>query len=484
MVDAAGEHPQCPRSRTISNGLEKEGNVRRYVIVFAVMALMVGLLAAPASAGSGNQQLSINVLLNTSINDSILTDLGDYGRVTDELYEINAVFMKARAKDLDAIRSLPYVAAANPDAKRDGAPIDTVAVTNFANGLNTWNLDAINVTNYGSNSRTVDQDGTGVYVAVLDTGLVDSWRQYFPEERIATEFAKSFGGGGNEHGHVSTQPNKWEHDQNSHGTHVTSTILGYSLGGTPINGVAPMATVIPVKVLNQNGSGWSSMVAAGVMYVTDLKMSGALDDAPVVINMSLGGPVQDPVEQAADDYAIANGVILVASAGNEGQDGMGYPGAYAPVISAAASGWVGEWSAPSWWWALNVADPTNPDDFYITDFSSRALPGQDLDVAAPGSWVVGPYQVNSGQTSYYYLGGTSMASPHVAGTVALMLQKDPALTARQAERILQGAAIPLPPGCRTVNDGSGSDVDYCWRANATGSGLLDAAAALAVTPTP
>ena len=51
-----------------------------------------------------------------------------------------------------------------------------------------------------------------------------------------------------------------------------------------------------------------------------------------------------PLEKAAIDYAIAKGVIIVASAGNEGDAGMGYPGAYAPVISVAASGWIGEWS--------------------------------------------------------------------------------------------------------------------------------------------
>ena len=62
-----------------------------------------------------------------------------------------------------------------------------------------------------------------------------------------------------------------------------------------------------------------------------------------MINMSLGGPVQEPVEKAAVDYAISAGVIIVASAGNEGEAGMGYPGAYAPVISVAASGWVDEW---------------------------------------------------------------------------------------------------------------------------------------------
>jgi subtilisin family serine protease len=337
------------------------------------------------------------------------------------------------------------------------------------------------VTDFGFDNRQVAYDGSGVYVAVLDTGLVDNWRYYFPSERIAVEYAMCFGGGGGDKGNVSTPTNKWEHDQNSHGTHVTSTILGYNLRGFPVNGVAPMATIIPVKVLNQNGSGWSSVIARGIVYVTDLK-KGQLAGKPVVINMSLGGPELDAMEKAAIDYAVANGVIIVASAGNEGTDGMGYPGAYEPVISVAASGWTGEWQGGNtWWYNGNVADPTNFADFYITDFSSRAEPGQDLDVAAPGSWVVGPYQKN-GQISYYFLGGTSMASPHVAGIVALMAQKDPLLIASLAEGILENSAIPLPTGCRNVNDGSGAVVKYCWGTDATGAGLATADAALAITP--
>jgi len=457
----------------------------KHVLKIALILALVLMLGVPvAAAAPGNQSIGINVLLNTPLSDSILADLGTHGRVLDTIPAINALTMKIKASELPAIQALPYVAAAGPDAERRGAPVDTVSVDNFANGLSTWDLDSINVTDFGFNNRQVAYDGTGVYVAVLDTGLVDAWRQYFPQERIAVEFAKSFGGGGGEVGNVSEQPNKWEHDQNSHGTHVTSTILGYSLRGTPVNGVAPMVRVIPVKVLNQNGFGWSSMVAAGIVYIADLKASGALGSAPVVINMSLGGPVQEPVEKAAVDYALSKGVLIVASAGNEGVYGMGYPGAYAPVISVAASGWVGEWPIGNraWWYNLNVADPTNPDHFYITDFSSRQLAGQDLDVAAPGSWVVGPYQVNSGQTSYYFLGGTSMASPHVAGIVALMLQKNPRLTNAQAEAILEGSAIALPPGCRTVMTPWGYGEEFCWGADATGAGLATADAALAATP--
>ena len=448
--------------------------------ILVCSALAVALLSTVGSAQ--NRQIGINVVLNTDITNAILTDLARHGSVLNTTPEIDALTMRIVESELTAVRALPYVSAAAPDAQRNGGPLDGVAATDFTNGISTWNLDAVNVTNFGSTSRTVAYDGSGVYVAVLDTGLLDSWRQYFPEQRIATQFARAFNGGGGEQGNVSDPTNKWEHDQNSHGSHVTSTILGYQFGTAKVNGVAPMATIIPVKVLNQNGSGWSSVIAAGITYVTDLAR-GPLAGKPVVINMSLGGPGLDPMEKAAIDYAVANGVIVVASAGNEGEAGMGYPGAYAPVISVAASGWTGEWTPDgSWWRTKDVADPTNPNDFYITDFSSREKPGQDLDVAAPGSWVVGPFQTNSGQLSYFFLGGTSMASPHVAGIAALMKQKNPSLNQPQVESILETTAIPLPAGCRNVVDPNVGPTTFCWSNDATGAGLATANAALAAVP--
>jgi subtilisin family serine protease len=449
--------------------------------------LSVALALLSARTAFGEAAIGINVLFKSSISQQNLNDLGQYGTVLDTTPEIKLVTIRSTASQLPAILGRSYVAAASPDAERNGSPVDTVPATNFANGISTWDMDAVNVTaNPGFSGRAVNYDGTGVYVAVLDTGLLDSWRQYLPEQRIATQYAKAFRGGGGDNGNVSDPTNMWEHDQNSHGTHVTSTILGYSLFGTPVNGIAPKATVIPVKVLGQNGSGWSSVIAHAIVYVANLKM-GPLAGAPVVINMSLGGPSLDAAEKAAMDYAIDNGVIIVAAAGNEGNAGMGYPGAYARVISVAATGWTGQWLAGpdgnpnNWWNADDVADPTTASDFYIADFSSRQKAGQQLDVAAPGSWTVGPYQVNSGQLSYFYLSGTSMATPHVAGIVALMCQKKPSLTALAAESILKSSAIKLPPGSRTVAlPGGGTEVQS-WGSDATGAGMVTADAALKAT---
>lgn len=467
--------------------------MKRIWLRLLLIAVLV-CAAMPAAAAPASKQININVLLNTPVTEAILKDLGTHGKVGDVMYKLNALTMRAESTELTVIQKLPYVAAAGPDQERKGSPIDMVSVSDFAGGLGTWNLDAINVTQ--GNHREVVQDGTGVYVAVLDTGLHDSWRQYFPEERIAVEYAKAFRGGGADMGKVSEPTNMWEHDQNGHGTHVTSTILGFRHPAGLITGVAPKVKIIPVKVLGQNGSGWSSVVAQGVVYVAELK-KGPLADKPVVINMSLGGSVLDPVEKAAVDYATDAGVIIVAAAGNEGTAGMGYPGAYAPVISVAASGWVGEWKPVpqqpgfnrTWWLEGDVAESTGAEDFYMTDFSSRdTRPDDDLDVAAPGSWIVGPYQTNSGQLNWYFMGGTSMASPHVAGIVALMAQKSPNLTPNQAEEILEASAVPMPPGCRMVVDPSTPSYpnpwEYCWAADATGHGFITADRALMNTPQP
>ncbi len=242
----------------------------------------------------------------------------------------------------------------------------------------------------------------------------------------------------------------------------------------------------------------------------------------MVISMSLGGDILAKVEKDAIDRAIANGVIVVAAAGKEGTAGMSYPGAYAPVISAGACGWKYEWYWPSftspeahipkgryrlWWLQDNtygyniIPEPTPASDVYIADFSSRELAGQELDVVAPGSWVRGPMpdgydhlpwwsngmgwaRSRPGLTNFYYVGGTSMATPHVSAVAALMLQKDKTLTQSEVEVILKSTTLPIPSvgSIQVWNITSAAFDLISWGSDATGSGLIQADAAVAAVP--
>jgi subtilisin family serine protease len=439
--------------------------------------------------------VGINVVLKARGTQAQIARLNAIGRVKSFLPEINGLTMEARANQLRDVRALPFVKAAAIDQEvLIPPPTDLVPVEDFTGGFSTWNQDAVNATLQPlSSARDVTQTGEGVYVGVLDTGLLSTWPQYFPQERIAEEYAATVvGGGAADRGRVVVlRGEQWANDVCAHGTHVTSTILGYRFPGANFQGTAPEATVIPVRFKARHSSNtrpfgcswYGSQSAAGLIYYGVLKRD-ELGSAPLVVNNSWGSSVADPLVEAAVNFALAQGVLLVASAGNAGEAGMGYPGAWSQVISAAASGWIREWTTPTWWFGLDVPEPTVAGDFYITDFSSREETGQDLDVAAPGSWVVGPFQLQRGQTSWFFLGGTSMSAPHVTGTVALLLEENPSLTQAQAEAILENTAIPIGPGCRSVIlvPGGTTPEEICWGADATGSGLLDAEAAVAAAP--
>ena len=451
--------------------------------------------SSPSFASATSQgQVGINVVLRGKATSAQLAQLNAIGQVKKQLSEINGLTMAAKADQLARIKALPFVKGAAIDAVINIPPnTDLVDVTDFTGGFSTWDQDAVNATvSPGSAARGVAQTGAGVFVGILDTGLLNTWPQYFPTERIATQFATSFVGGGAQDAGNVTQPggDSWQHDVCSHGTHVTSTVLGYQLGATRFQGTAPQATIIPVQLHSKASANShnscsfrSSVAAAGLLYFAQLKQ-GPLSGQPLVVNNSWGSGSLDPLVGAAVNFALSQGVLLVFSAGNAGEAGMSFPAALPQIISAAASGWAREWVTPTWWFALDVPEPTSASDFYIADFSSRQLTGQDLDVAAPGTWVVGPFQLQRGKADFFFLGGTSMAAPHVTGTVALMLQKNPSLTQAQAETILQNSAVPLAAGCRDVIlvPGGTTPEEICWGANATGAGLLNAAAAVAATP--
>lgn len=423
-------------------------------------------------------------------------------------------------------------------------PLSSAAPTIDLPARSTWDIDMIDSSDTGN-------DGTGVYIAVLDTGLTANWKDYFPTSRIASSLGMGFKEDVQWDARTQTfvesgtvRRVSWIGSTGStHGTHVTSTILGYNYsapadaaGGYPlaplwVDGVASRAKIVPVKVLSDYTIGRSQTdpvnypdqkfvmgtdraVAAGIRYAANLKVKGY---SPMVVTMSLGGPASAQVIEDAIDYAIARGVIVVASAGNEGAAGMGWPGAYEQVISVGACGWKYEWYGPGdtpfapppryrlWWlqdetYGYNdVAEaPGLAGDVYIPEWSSRELAGQELDVLAPGSWVRGPYPGTPGYAhlpwwssgrgslvgrnpgNFYFLGGTSMAAPHVAGVAAQMLEEDASLNQSEVEGFLKGTALSIAPGFMSIYDIS-PDLGwytYSWESDATGSGLIQADDAL------
>lgn len=478
---------------------------KRIVVMLVVMGLLIGL--APTAGGAGAEK-HIVVKTNVPLTEDVVSELSAYGTIDIAIDSLNAVGMTVEARNLGRIKKLAFVDSIERDVRR-------YVYGDFSGGLGTWNLDMINITDGDAGGRTIGYNGDGVYVAVLDTGLVKNWRDYLPEDQIAAQYARAFIGGGavgekgneNAKGEPANPANMWERDTHSHGTHVSSTILGYNVYGFwQANGVAPKAKVIPVKVLNQNGFGWAVMVAAGICYIGDI--ADELD-GPVVINMSLGGPELSGVEEACIDYAIGEGVIVVASAGNEGLAGMGYPAAYAPVISVGAVGWEREWYGDAYppvnpypddgpnglpWHFDNVpeADASGfTAEAYVVFFSSVELPGQELDLVAPGMWVLGPFLAYGAAHipfwargvpgQYYYLGGTSMSSPHVTGVAALMLQKDDTLNQTVVEAILKANTMTIPTS-GTHTDPRAGYVSTWNGSTYYGSGLVDADAAVGATP--
>lgn len=177
-------------------------------------------------------------------------------------------------------------------------------------------------------------------------------------------------------------------DVYNHGCSVTGIIAANTDNTEGIAGVAPNAQILPVRVLDQNGFGAYSTVAEGMVY--------AVDNGAQILNMSLSGPFPSPTLENAVNYAKANGVKIVAAAGNYGQEGAQYPAAYPDVIAVGA---VDENLRPS-------------------DFSNY---GSDIDVWAPGRQIASTAPIGVYTYPYQWNTGTSFAAPYVAGYMAVLM---------------------------------------------------------------
>ena len=274
-----------------------------------------------------------------------------------------------------------------------------------------WGLDAI-----GADAAWAVTRGAGVVVAVVDTGvapapdldgrLLPGWNVLARSEDAA--------------------------DDNGHGTHVAGTVAEVGGNGLAESGVAPEASILPVKVLDSTGAGSDADVAAGIVW--------AADHGARIINLSLGGSQPSTVLADGVAYARTRGVLIVAAAGNDG-GAVGVPARLAGVI------------------AVGAVDSTR----VRAPFSAG---GRALDLVAPGVDILQQTLDGVGGYADRSWSGTSMASPQVAGVAALALAAGRAKTAAGLARLLTRTALDLGvPG----------------RDPAYGAGLVRADAALGVS---
>ena len=235
-----------------------------------------------------------------------------------------------------------------------------------------------------------------VMIAVIDTG-VDYTHEDLNDGRVRTDIDQDY-----------VNDDEDAMDDQGHGTHVAGIIAAETNNGTGISGVMWEAQILPLKVLNSQGSGSTDDVAAAIRY--------AADQGADVINMSLGSTGCSQTIADAINYAYFDGdegAVIVAAAGNSGAS-IGYPAKLPPVI------------------AVGATDHKDTRGY----FSSY---GEALDVVAPGVRILSTVPNNG----YDTFSGTSMAAPHVAGVAGLLLAQRPDLSQGQVREILRQSANDL-----------------------------------------
>jgi subtilisin len=288
------------------------------------------------------------------------------------------------------LRSLPDFSAANIDAGELTRHIKELK-PKFPASVGPspqipWGVERVGAPQVWSRTQ-----GEGASVAVIDTGI----------DASHPDLAGQVAGGVNiiDPAH----PDNWKDDE-GHGTHVSGTIAGNGKNGG-VAGVAPMAKLYAVKVLDKDGNGNYSDVIAGIEW--------AMNHGIKIANMSLGADEGSEPLHRAVQAALAKGMLIIAAAGNSGGT-VGYPGAYPEAVAVGAS------------------DSSN----HVAPFSSR---GPEVSYIAPGVDIFST-KLGGGYTT---LSGTSMASPHLSGLAALAFSQG-ATTPAALRAALDRAARPIP----------------------------------------
>ncbi|MEO1430889.1 MAG: S8 family peptidase [Cyanobacteria bacterium J06632_19] len=274
-------------------------------------------------------------------------------------------------------------------------------------GGKSWGADAVNAPEVWEEGYT----GKGVVVAVLDTGVDynhdDLKNNIWTNSGEIENNGKDDDGNGyidDFYGWNFSADNNSTMDVDGHGTHVSGTIAGEK-NGFGVTGIAYDAQIMPVKVLGDSGSGTNSSVADGIYY--------AVDNGADIINLSLGGSFPSFDVSEAIEYASKEGVTVVMAAGNNGGDMPLYPARYADEYGIA----------------VGAID----EDKNMASFSNQSGSEELAYVTAPGVDIYSTLPDNK----YDSYSGTSMATPHVAGVVALMLSANPSFDSNLIRQALE-----------------------------------------------
>ena len=424
---------------------------------------------------NSNQTVEVIVQFKHNPSASTVQRLATLGGVrTQNFRRVPGGVFHVSARNLKALASDPEVAYVSPNRSLKSASDYTEAT-----------VGADVVQSYGL-------DGTGVTVAVIDSGITDHPDLHDPVTGASRViYSQSF------------VPGTDTNDHYGHGTHVAGIIAGNAsqsggLGaGHAIFGVAPHVNLVNLKVLDQNGSGQDSYVIAAIDQAIALKNTYNIQ----VINLSLGRAIfetyqQDPLCQAVE-AAWKSGIVVVVAAGNMGRDNdygthgygmIGAPGNDPYVITVGAMNAMGT--------------PSKGDDI-ITTYSSKGPSAVDHvikpDLVAPGNKVasllspgstldqefptneVSPASYGAPLRAphyYFVMSGTSMATPVVSGAVALLLQADAGATPDEIKaRLMKTADKTFPTSTQQVVDGV--TWTYQYDVFTVGAGYLDIPNALA-----
>ncbi len=381
-----------------------------------------------------------------------------------QLYRANGLGKAATLALVDSLRARPDVEAVSPNWVFHALKTPDDALYPLQ-----WHYEAMNLP---AAWDLEDGAGSGVTVAVVDTGAVghpDLIDNLVGGYDFISDPDSAVDGDGRD-------PNAFDSEGDSyHGSHVAGTIAAQTNNGNGVAGVSWGAKIVPIRVLGVGG-GTTVDILEGTAWAAGLSVEGVPNNRnPArVINLSLGGTIRAPCN-ANPDFEIANdlfqlladnGVIVVAAAGNENEDAsLKFPASCDGVITVGATG------------PQNTRAPYSNYGSFIDVMAAGGDVNQSFSVGGEEfpAGVLSTIAQQDGDelvAAYIFYQGTSMASPHIAGIVALMLAQNPNLGFNEVLARLQGAATPIS----SCSEGCGA-------------GLVNAAAALGgggggPTPTP